>query len=954
MKSELATAAFRLATGREVVFVSLFLLTLVSGLWVNMLDEQLVTVEAPKGIISLEVASTTDAIAIKKSWEDQEIGKETPAKFRQQVGQASHELKDKKHTKVSVALRSIYRDYAFIACYSLLLAALVFIKSGSQRAIFHFWPARRWKRIFLVVVACIAFFDVVENIGMTLFLTGSISSSAWFAIPAQLKLSLLLLTGFHLITFRLLSKLLKVLSLYLIGIVTVSLIFWLLINLTQGQDIIMLAGEEFWPGVIALAGAWLWSFYTWYSARLVGYARLMQSGGLIPPSYHEHIPRILAFNALVSIQAAILALPTIYALTETELWIFVLFQNALYFLFYRIVINNPYKKAYVVILCACSLIYASMCLYKWKPASDILHLRVLPVAVILLYAIQFLTTYRYIVRRGKWHSAVTPTLPDTGTGALVSIFNWVIIEVPQEVLQNEKPFFRKFNGAAFIGFIFYLSGYVLYMANLMGPLTTTLLSFAIFVGVSNFISVVSLRLRTNLFIYLIGLAVIVGRLYDPYGVRMVETQDKPYSKRPTLAVYFNRWLAQRDSLLRKSVEADHDFPVYVVIADGGASRSGYWVSSVLSSLEDESMKQQHSRFSQHLFALAGASGGSVGNATFYALLKNRPLANETFLDRSRYFLRNDFLAPVIISWLGSDFVQHIIPLGWAGVRDRATVLETAMERFDSTKTFATPFSHVADTTGELPILFLNVTNVQQGIPSVISTIQLEPFSTRIDLLDSVTHASTDTLSEIRYSTAVVLGARFPYVSPGGSIGNESYVDGGYFDNTGAGIIHEMMQELDSYIKCQLISFGEMTSSDSLKCLATQSEPPLDSLHTRERIAKLKKLKFKVIYLSNTPMEVKEETPLHPLLNDAATPIMTVLGTYGTQTSVNNKRLENFMRRNVGVDTSTFKVFNLYRKNDTTTYPMNWVISDYGLNNMNIRFNEVTKDSAFAEILREIK
>ena len=222
------------------------------------------------------------------------------------------------------------------------------------------------------------------------------------------------------------------------------------------------------------------------------------------------------------------------------------------------------------------------------------------------------------------------------------------------------------------------------------------------------------------------------------------------------------------------------------------------------------------------------------------------------------------------------------------------------------------------------------------------------------MLDSVTNATTGQLSEIRYSTAVILGARFPYVSPGGSIGNESYVDGGYFDNTGAGIIHEMMQELDSYMKCQLMASGKVSSADSLKCLATQSGPPMDSVTTQKRIAMLKKLKFKVIYLSNTPMEVKDETALHPLLNDAATPIMTVLGTYGTQTSVNNKRLENFMRRNVGADTSTFKVFNLYRKNDKTSYPMNWVISEYGLNNMDIRLREITTDSTFVQVLKEIR
>ena len=61
------------------------------------------------------------------------------------------------------------------------------------------------------------------------------------------------------------------------------------------------------------------------------------------------------------------------------------------------------------------------------------------------------------------------------------------------------------------------------------------------------------------------------------------------------------------------------FPIFFVMANGGASRSGYWTASVLSKLEDETRGD----FSKNLFCLSGASGGSIGNGTFFSLLRGK-------------------------------------------------------------------------------------------------------------------------------------------------------------------------------------------------------------------------------------------------------------------------------------------------------------------------------------------
>ena len=76
--------------------------------------------------------------------------------------------------------------------------------------------------------------------------------------------------------------------------------------------------------------------------------------------------------------------------------------------------------------------------------------------------------------------------------------------------------------------------------------------------------------------------------------------------------------------------------------------------------------------------------------------------------------------------------------------------------------------------------------MQDGRPGVVSTMKLDYniFGRRLDVLDSLRPGE-----DVHLSSMVILGARFPYVSPAGRIRNNYFVDGGYFDNSGAGVVH---------------------------------------------------------------------------------------------------------------------------------------------------------------------
>ena len=111
------------------------------------------------------------------------------------------------------------------------------------------------------------------------------------------------------------------------------------------------------------------------------------------------------------------------------------------------------------------------------------------------------------------------------------------------------------------------------------------------------------------------------------------------------------------TLRQAEIDSVPEYPVYFVLADGGASRSGYWVASVLSKLQDTS----RNAFGRHLFCLSGASGGSVGNASFYLLLKelgDQPSKlpyDSIYLKHSRQYLENDFLTYTLSRMLSHDF-----------------------------------------------------------------------------------------------------------------------------------------------------------------------------------------------------------------------------------------------------------------------------------------------------------
>ncbi len=287
-------------------------------------------------------------------------------------------------------------------------------------------------------------------------------------------------------------------------------------------------------------------------------------------------------------------------------------------------------------------------------------------------------------------------------------------------------------------------------------------------------------------------------------------------QRLSLEDYFDAWLkSNQDSIssyLAKN--PDRKFPVVVVSAEGGGSRAAYWTSSVHKQLE----KEIPAYYERHLFAMTGASGGSTGNSTYFAMKRGGVDAPQMD-EKGKEMFEQNYLSSSLTLLLGADLVKDVfgIPLG----RDRAKRLERewteSLQQLIGEKqenVFGAPYLSLwydaaSDKTGQVkpemdPLLFINTTQVQGAGHAIFSPVQVDQRHYEgMDLLAALAEEEDQKATKTDHTprtvpliTANLLNASFPYINPAGHIGKlGSFVDAGYFDNygarTGAGILKSL-------------------------------------------------------------------------------------------------------------------------------------------------------------------
>jgi hypothetical protein len=262
-------------------------------------------------------------------------------------------------------------------------------------------------------------------------------------------------------------------------------------------------------------------------------------------------------------------------------------------------------------------------------------------------------------------------------------------------------------------------------------------------------------------------------------------------------------------------------PVLYVAAAGGGIRAAYWTTRVL----EELSLQLGRPFDCSLFALSGVSGGSLGVAAYVAVNRDHGVSyvdlaasaphsaasDAATTHRASRLLGQDFLSPAVAGLLFYDAFQRVFPVPFEAL-DRSRGLESAFQRaFDAID--AQPFRHPLRAldrgSPRMPMLFLNATIVEDGRRAIQSNVDLSDFIDVYDLgCPRLPASAAPSTASISLASAVHNSARFTYVSPAGRVARLSdcsggpssdarIVDGGYFENSGAATLVQLLCVLDA-------------------------------------------------------------------------------------------------------------------------------------------------------------
>lgn len=319
--------------------------------------------------------------------------------------------------------------------------------------------------------------------------------------------------------------------------------------------------------------------------------------------------------------------------------------------------------------------------------------------------------------------------------------------------------------------------------------------------------------------WLVAYAVLIGAFNDNHGPRLAAQPVPAPARRLAPVQAFEAW---RQGL------AGGEF--YIVAAEGGGLRAAYWTAAVLEQLSRQAPAPEGAAtaaspgFADRVFALSGVSGGSVGVAMWAASLWPQrcgpaaspasPASTAASAPLASRMLSADFLSPAVASLFYDDLAQRFVPFPFAAL-DRSRGLEEGWERA-AWRIPGRPLEKNIDAFYQgcrrLPELLLNATVAETGQRAILSRLDTTQFVDVRQVMDL-------TPAQQPVSGLMLQSARFPLISPAGSVRGQPaadgssrglggwledplwpdtrlrLVDGGYFDNSGLQTALELLDQL---------------------------------------------------------------------------------------------------------------------------------------------------------------
>jgi hypothetical protein len=450
-------------------------------------------------------------------------------------------------------------------------------------------------------------------------------------------------------------------------------------------------------------------------------------------------------------------------------------------------------------------------------------------------------------------------------------------------------------------FIFLFPDFGSSFAIMLHPGTLIVLALAGWLSFGTIILRETLRSKIPVFLILFVYTAAISQCNDNHAIRQAGKM-RVEDDRQDIRLAFKIWLA--DIIKQQKFATTDSIPVVIVGAQGGGIRAMNWTASVLQKFSETPELRD---FRSHVFALSGASGGSVGEAIFAAYNHDgapaTPIVN---------MLTGDYLSPVTAGLLYPDMVQKALPFKVESF-DRSRRLEDAWakrytENF-SRSTLDSSFLSLWNGKQQkhVPHLFLNSVLAESGQKSIVCDLKINEtyFPDAIDVIAATGY-------DMPLKTAALTSARFPYITPGGLIHFKNQcegghlIDGGYLENTGLVSAMSVIACINDFIKDE---------SDTL--LIVDQDTTVLPQHIKEHVAPI------LMFLQNSDFNYNIATPI-TIGHEATIPLKGFISSWdreGVALDLQMRRLSSKLERKV-----TYVKFELDRNTDVSL-PLGWFLSD---------------------------
>ncbi|TGR83834.1 patatin-like phospholipase family protein [Mesorhizobium sp. M2D.F.Ca.ET.223.01.1.1] len=263
---------------------------------------------------------------------------------------------------------------------------------------------------------------------------------------------------------------------------------------------------------------------------------------------------------------------------------------------------------------------------------------------------------------------------------------------------------------------------------------------------------------------------------------------------------FSQWLLSRRDLgdYRALKLA---YPVILVSSEGGGIYATAHAYGLLSTIANHCPT-----FDQHVFAMVGVSGGAIGNALFAA---TTDIAQKPYqpcgpsgrpVDPTPVVI--DHLSPVLARLLLIEPLDRWLPGRWVQ-RDRAQILtDSFLSVAPEPNYLQTAISDGYDPKSSRPAVISVTLDVSDGRRLVIAPFQPEQYVGTAQWWpqDNDDFDGVQRKPQVSLLDAASASARFPWLTPTGRlhVSDKSEItlaDGGYFDNSGAETVLDIITDL---------------------------------------------------------------------------------------------------------------------------------------------------------------